>query len=78
LGGYHGRFLCVDLNRERIDFDEREDYFYRKYFGGWAVIAYYLLTETRPGVDPLSPDNILIFAPGIITGAPSLVRGDML
>lgn len=70
MGGYHGRFLRVDLSRDKIDYDEKDDTFYRRYFGGWAVIAYYLLTETKAGVDPLGPDNLLIFAPGIIAGAP--------
>lgn len=70
MGGYHGRYLRVDLSREKIDFDVKDDSFYRKYFGGWAAIAYYLLTETKPGLDPLGPENLLIFAPGIITGAP--------
>ena len=70
MGGYHGKYLRVDLSREKIDFDVKDDSFYRKYFGGWAVIAYYLLTETKPGLDPLGPENLLIFAPGIIAGAP--------
>ncbi len=70
MGGYHGRFLRVDLSRDKVVLDERDDSFYRKYFGGWAVIAYYLLTETKANLDPLGPDNLLIFAPGIIAGAP--------
>jgi aldehyde:ferredoxin oxidoreductase len=31
---------------------------------------YYLLRETQPGVDAYDPDNLLILAPSIITGAP--------
>jgi len=32
------------------------------------VVAYLLLRDLPPNTDPLSPDNLLIFAPGIIQG----------
>ena len=35
-----------------------------------GAIAYHLLKEVSPGVDPLSPENILLMAPGVISGAP--------
>ncbi|MFC1525654.1 aldehyde ferredoxin oxidoreductase family protein, partial [Candidatus Latescibacterota bacterium] len=41
---------------------------YRKYIGGWGFVAYYLMKELEPGIDPLGPANKLIFAPGIYTG----------
>jgi len=34
------------------------------------VIAYYLLRELPPGADPLGEENVLVFAPGVLTGAP--------
>ncbi|RLI27822.1 aldehyde ferredoxin oxidoreductase [Candidatus Bathyarchaeota archaeon] len=68
--GFNGKFLRVDLSSSKISVEERRESFYRKYFGGRCVIAYYLLRELKPGIDPLSPENILIFAPGVITGAP--------
>jgi aldehyde:ferredoxin oxidoreductase len=36
--------------------------------GGRALVAYYLLKETKAGTDPLGPDNLAIFAPGVVTG----------
>ena len=68
--GFNGKFLRVDLSNMKIEIEERDESFYRRYFGGRCVIAYYLLKELKPGVDPLSPENLLIFAPGVITGAP--------
>ncbi len=68
--GYHNKILRIDLTTGEIGVDEPGEHFYRKYVGGWNVIAHYLLTETQPGVDPLGPDNLLIFAPGILTGVP--------
>ena len=36
--------------------------------GGWNIIADTLLREVPPGADPLGPDNVLVFAPGVLTG----------
>ncbi len=68
--GYHNKILRVDLSTGEIGVEEPGEHFYRTYYGGWNVIAHYLLTETEPGIDPLGPDNILVFAPGILTGVP--------
>ncbi len=67
--GYTGKILKVDLSTRRIEVEVREDAFYRRYLGGRALVAFYLLTEMAAGVDPLGPDNLLIFAPGVLTGA---------
>jgi aldehyde:ferredoxin oxidoreductase len=66
--GFHGRILQVDLSSGKMWLDEPREEFYRTLVGGRAVIAYYLLKETPANIDPLSPDNLLIFAPGILTG----------
>ena len=36
--------------------------------GGWNIIADVLLREVPQGADPLGPENMLIFAPGVLTG----------
>ncbi len=66
--GFHGRILQVDLTSSEIWLDEKSDDFYRTLVGGRAVVAYYLLSETSQNVEALSPENLLIFAPGILTG----------
>ncbi|MFQ6076632.1 MAG: aldehyde ferredoxin oxidoreductase family protein [Candidatus Bathyarchaeia archaeon] len=68
--GYNGKILRVDLSEDRIWTEEQDDNFYRRYLGGWALIAHYLLRELEPGTDPLGPKNKLIYAPGVVTGAP--------
>ncbi len=65
---YSGKVLRVNLSSGKIWIDEFEEAFYRKWIGGRGLIVHYLLSETKPGLDPLSPDNLLIFAPGLLTG----------
>jgi len=68
--GYMGRVSRVNLSDEKVQVETPDENFYRRYFGGRALIAYYLLKETKPKVDPLGPENKLIFATGVLTGAP--------
>ena len=68
--GYNGKILRVNLSNSSIAVEEPDERFYRTYFGGSNFIAYHLLKELKPGVDPLGPENKLIFAAGPMTGAP--------
>jgi aldehyde:ferredoxin oxidoreductase len=54
----------------KVKVEEPEETFYRKYMGGSAMGAYYLLKHTPPGADPLGPDNTLSLMAGVVTGAP--------
>ena len=68
--GYNGKILRVDLKEGKIVEETPEDIVYRRYMGGSALSLYYLLKEQRPGVDPLGPENKLIFMSSVISGAP--------
>lgn len=70
LKGTTGKILRVDLTRHTISTEQIDEAFYRLYPGGKALAAYYLLRELPKGVDAFSPDNILILANGLLTGAP--------
>jgi len=70
VAGYNGKILRVDLSRGKTSVDEPEEGFYRHYMGGRAFVSYYLLRELNGGVDPLGPQNKLIFAGGPVTGIP--------
>ncbi len=63
-----GQILRVDLSSGKIWVDKPEASFYRKYIGGRNFILHYLLTEMPANADPLGPENLLIFAPGLLTG----------
>jgi len=68
--GYKGKILRVNLSNESITIEKPDEKFYRRYLGGEGFVAYYLLKEVKPGIDPLAPENKLIFAAGPLTGAP--------
>jgi len=68
--GYTGKILRVDLSSQRLITEELPDNFYRQYFGGEGFVGYFLLKELPRRVEPLSPDNKLIFAAGPLTGVP--------
>ncbi len=68
--GYNGKILHVDLTTEKLEVEEPDETFYRKYMGGSAMGAYYLLKHTPPGADPLGLENTLSLIVGVVTGAP--------
>lgn len=69
MHGYNGKILHLDLTKGMFEVEEPDDAFYRKYMGGSALALYYLLKGMPPGVDPMSPDNVLVLALSVLTGA---------
>jgi len=69
-GPYNGKFLRVDLTRGETRVEEVPELTYRMYLGGNAMAAYWLVREVKPGIDPLGPDNVLVVATCLTTGAP--------
>lgn len=68
MGGIHGKILHVDLTTGDFRVEYPPEQLYRLLIGGRALVAYFLLRDLPPQTDPLSPDNLLIFAPGIMQG----------
>ena len=46
-----------------------------KLLGGRALSAKILLNECDPNCDPLGPDNVLVFAPGVLSGTAAPTSG---
>ena len=69
--GYNGKILRVDLSNRTITEEAPSRALYRRYVGGGTFALYYLLNELRPGVDPLGPENVLIFSVSVVTGHPA-------
>jgi len=68
LGGYTGKLLRVDLTAQRITTEDIDEDICRKFLGGAGFVAYYAMKEIPAGIDPLGPQNKLIYAAGPITG----------
>lgn len=73
--GYTGKILWVDLSKNTITEEEPGEDIYRKYLGGYGLGVYYIYTRIKPNCDPLGPDNIIGFCPGILTGTPAPFTG---
>ena len=68
--GYWDRVLHVDLSRSETWTESLGEEFWRRHLGGRSLIAHYLLREVPSGADPLGPENVLVFACGVLTGLP--------
>ncbi|MFC1957127.1 aldehyde ferredoxin oxidoreductase family protein, partial [Chloroflexota bacterium] len=68
--GYNGKILRVNLSRGSVSIEKPSEIFCRQYFGGEGFVAYFLLKEVPPGIEPLGQENKLIFATGPLTGVP--------
>ncbi len=68
--GTTAKILRVNLNTGAIEIETLSEDFYRLYPGGKALAGYILLNELPPHTDPFSPDNVIVFANGLLTGAP--------
>lgn len=67
--GYTGKILHVDLASGHLDVETPDEAFYRKYMGGSAMGAYYVLRDVPKGADPLGPENVLTLFTSVTTGA---------
>ena len=70
MPGFTGKILRLDLTSGEVSTETPPETFYRRYFGGRALATYYLLREVPPGIDAFDPANLVILAPGVLTGAP--------
>lgn len=74
LGGYADRIARVDLSAGQVAYEPVPEEWARKYIGGRGLGVRYVL-ENGPQVDPLSPDNILCFMNGPLTGTEANMSG---
>jgi aldehyde:ferredoxin oxidoreductase len=75
-GGYADKIAWVDLTAGKVEFRPIADEDKRKYIGGRGLGVKYVF-DNGPHVDPLSPDNILCFMNGPLTGSEANMSGRM-
>jgi len=66
--GWQGHILYVNLTRNKAVADSYDATFAFNYLGGRGFAAKILWDQVKPGTDPLSPENKLVFAAGPLTG----------
>jgi aldehyde:ferredoxin oxidoreductase len=76
LGGYANNIGFVDLTAGKVEYKDAPEDWKRKYIGGRGLGVKYVF-ENGPAVDPLSPDNILCFMNGPLTGSEANMSGRM-
>lgn len=69
MKGQYGRILRIDVSQKQFWTETLDDSVYEKYLGGKGLASYLLYKLNPPKVDPLHPDNCLIFATGPICGS---------
>src|SRR4030067_521325 len=66
--GWQGPLLHLNLSRSKTVTETYDAVFAFNYLGGRGFAAKILWDQLKPGTDPLSPENKLVFATGPLTG----------
>lgn len=66
MDGYWKKLLRVDLTTKTFQVDSIDEKYLKLLLGGAALGAKILLDEVPPKVDPLSPENKIIFSLGFM------------
>ena len=69
IKGYAGRVLEIDLASKQYTFKPLDEETARLYIGGKGYGTRLLYDRTEAGIDPLGPENPLIFATGPLNGS---------
>ena len=72
--GFANKLAHVDLSAGKVEFKPIPEDWARKYIGGRGLGVKYVF-ENGPKVDPLSPDNLLCFMNGPMTGTEANMSG---
>jgi len=78
--GWIGYYLRIDLNSGTVRKEVLSADLAKKYLGARGLGTHFMMTEVDPKVDPLSPQNKLIFGAGPLCGtnAPSASHFDVV
>jgi aldehyde:ferredoxin oxidoreductase len=58
----------IDLSKKKITIKQTPNSLKKLFLGGRGLNSYYLNKMIKPNTDPLSPNNVLIFGTGFLTG----------
>ncbi len=75
MKGYCGVVLRINLTNRTIDKEPLNEELAKKFIGGRGLGTKMYYDEVDPKIDPLSPDNKLLFVAGPLTGTPTPTSG---
>ena len=64
MNGFYERYIHIDMKHQSFSIEPIDERVLLRYLGGKGLAAYLLTDLNPPGVDPLGPENTLIFATG--------------
>ncbi len=67
MHGYYGKVLIIDLNSRSFEIQTIPEDIYKTYLGGKGLASWLLYRLNPRGIDPLAPENHIIFATGPVT-----------
>ena len=73
--GFFGKILWVDLSEETFKEENLPEEINRQYIGGYGLAAKIIYDNMPAKADPLGPDAILGFFPGLLTGTVAPLSG---
>jgi len=76
LNGYAGKILRIDLSTGKTETEPLKEELAKKYIGGIGLGMRLLLDNSKPGTEPLSPENPLILTTGPLTGTMAPTAGN--
>ncbi|MGB4752693.1 MAG: aldehyde ferredoxin oxidoreductase family protein, partial [Bacillota bacterium] len=73
--GWIGKLARIDLTNRSVKVEDLDPKLAEEYLGARGLGTKILYDETKPGIDPFSPENKLIFATGPLTGTGAISSG---
>jgi len=67
MKGFFNKVLWIDLTERTFHAEDMDDDTLRKTLGGKGLATHLLLEKNPVGVDPLSPENLVILALGPVS-----------
>ena len=74
--GYAGRILRIDLSSGACKTEPLKEEIAKKFIGGIGLGMRLLIDNSKPGVDPFSPENPLVLATGPLSGTMAPTGGN--
>jgi len=65
---FNKKLAIIDLSKNKVTIEQTPVSLKKQFLGGRGLNSYYLYNMIKPGIDPFSPDNVLIFGTGFLTG----------